>query len=722
MTPIIFGPDGKQLKVGTRIGKGGEGEIYAIEGASDRAIKFYTVADKTLREAKVKKMISDALAEKCKLIAFPITLLRDRSGHFVGFTMSKVNGSKALHELYSPGARKAAFPRADYRFLARTATNITRAVGAAHAANCVIGDINHSGFLISDQATATLIDADSFQIYDGAMRLPCIVGVPEYTPPELQGQRLDSVERTQNHDAFGLAVVIFQLLWMGRHPFSGRPHGGGDIPIEKAIKEFRFAYSKKRSVGMEAPPGVPSLSDFSPQLAAALESAFAPSGIQERPTARQWVALLEEFERSLRGCSANRLHHYPNEAHECPWCRMERTLGVLLFVPDFTQFHHATGFAPVVGDVASIWRMIERVPAPPPNVGQPNLTTPRVTPSAEAIAAKRNHWKPRAIGAALVGLAIGIVAVAPQLILLAVIAAVVAVTQFVKRPSDEQKFVKRYEDIQAQFMRAEQQRQARSSTAEFDKLKSSLTTLKTEFDGLGAEMRRRINAYNANRREEHLNEFLEKFQIRQFKIPQIGPAKLAVLTSYGIETAADVTSAAVQRVPGFGSINSKPLLDWRKDREARFVYNPNPTQADHLKTNMIKAEIAKRGAEIKAQLSTGPERLSKLAAMIRQQQLTPELILQQLHEQKTQAVADLNYLGLPIPNVAPIRQATSAPMPAGAPRPYSPGGQTAPGQTPGCPSCGGRMILRTARRGRGAGRRFYGCARYPGCRGTRSYP
>jgi hypothetical protein len=195
-----------------------------------------------------------------------------------------------------------------------------------------------------------------------------------------------------------------------------------------------------------------------------------------------------------------------------------------------------------------------------------------------------------------------------------------------------------------------------------------------------------------------------------------------MLTSYGIETAADVTSASVQQVPGFGPVTSKPLLDWRKEREAHSVYNPNPTSVDQLKINVIKADIAKRRVEISAQLSTRPERLSRLAAMIRQQQLSVELVLQQLHARKTQAVADLSYLGLSIPNVAPLPQATPAPMPAGAPRPYSPGGQTPLGQTPRCPHCGGRMVLRTARRGRGAGRRFYACTRYPGCRGTRSYP
>jgi len=38
-----------------------------------------------------------------------------------------------------------------------------------------------------------------------------------------------------------------------------------------------------------------------------------------------------------------------------------------------------------------------------------------------------------------------------------------------------------------------------------------------------------------------------------------------------------------------------------------------------------------------------------------------------------------------------------------------------------CPKCNSRMELRTARRGRNAGGNFYGCSRFPTCRGTRDY-
>jgi hypothetical protein len=43
-----------------------------------------------------------------------------------------------------------------------------------------------------------------------------------------------------------------------------------------------------------------------------------------------------------------------------------------------------------------------------------------------------------------------------------------------------------------------------------------------------------------------------------------------------------------------------------------------------------------------------------------------------------------------------------------------------PSDGPLCPRCGRSMVERTARRGRHAGSRFFGCSGYPACRGTRT--
>lgn len=39
--------------------------------------------------------------------------------------------------------------------------------------------------------------------------------------------------------------------------------------------------------------------------------------------------------------------------------------------------------------------------------------------------------------------------------------------------------------------------------------------------------------------------------------------------------------------------------------------------------------------------------------------------------------------------------------------------------SPECPVCGSHMVKRTAKKGRRAGETFWGCSKYPSCRGTR---
>lgn len=39
-----------------------------------------------------------------------------------------------------------------------------------------------------------------------------------------------------------------------------------------------------------------------------------------------------------------------------------------------------------------------------------------------------------------------------------------------------------------------------------------------------------------------------------------------------------------------------------------------------------------------------------------------------------------------------------------------------------CPKCGNAMVLRQAKKGQNAGQQFWGCSKFPKCRGTLRYP
>ena len=710
---------GKPTKVGKLIGKGGEGAVFAL--GDDRAVKIYAIPD-ARREAKITAMIKAGLAHGSDLIAFPSAVARQNNGSFAGFAMRKVQGYTSLHDLYAPGSRKIHFPKADYRFTIRAAANIARAIAKVHELGVVIGDINHSGILISDQAMAALIDADSFQF--GPSHL-CRVGVAEYTPPELQGQRLERVIRTRNHDAFGLAVVIFQLLFMGRHPLLGR-YSGGEMPLERAIAENRFAYSLSRQVGMTPPPGACQLSDFPLYIGQAFEAAFAPSATA-RPTASQWATSLEEFERSLTRCSANSMHFFPSAGAPCIWCRMEQALGILLFLPTYdfgsgSDFKDpgAAGF-----NLGAVWAAIEAVRFPDPASFQPALSPVSPTPSEEAKQAKGSQNNQRMIGYLSLAVALVVLFLSPALWPVYGAVAWFGVAKAFGSPGgDTRRFVVKYEQAERAYLAALDSWRTRTGVEEMRALREALREAKAELEQLPQTEKRRLAEHEASRRDRQLHDFLETFQIRRANLRGLGPAKIAALSSYGVDTAADIVRGRVLAVPGFGEATARPLLQWRDKVAARFVYRAQPSATELQELQRIRQSCSSQAASLRAKLSKGRGDLQRATSTLTERLKTADPAIARANEEREQAKADLTLLGLPIPTVRPPaakvgRKPIYAPVYVPKSKPVrTPGLQTTSGLS--CPTCGGRMIRRQARRGRNAGSHFWGCAAFPRCRGTRS--
>lgn len=68
-----------------------------------------------------------------------------------------------------------------------------------------------------------------------------------------------------------------------------------------------------------------------------------------------------------------------------------------------------------------------------------------------------------------------------------------------------------------------------------------------------------------------------------------------------------------------------------------------------------------------------------------------------------------------------VKTGVSAPVPASAHMSAAPmtanSFTTPPLPPPSCPKCGAAMVMRTAKKGANAGSQFWGCSRYPECRG-----
>src|SRR5689334_16285140 len=267
----------RPVHMGKQIGRGGEGGVYEVAGNPSLLAKVYH--KKPLPEeqvAKLQAMVSIWSQDLETIAAWPRALLLDPvSRKPTGILMTKMDGAHQLHELYGTTNRRRNFPEVGWHHLVLGARNTAAAFQTLHSAGIVVGDVNQGNLLVDKGMCVRMIDCDSFQITAGSRTFNCPVGTPHFTPPELQSLKLREVARTANHDRFGLAILIFHLLFVGRHPFAGRFRGVGDLSIEKAIAERRFAFSRDKAATLVDPPPASLLIDDLPASVGALfERAF----------------------------------------------------------------------------------------------------------------------------------------------------------------------------------------------------------------------------------------------------------------------------------------------------------------------------------------------------------------------------------------------------------------------------------------------------------------
>jgi DNA-binding helix-hairpin-helix protein with protein kinase domain len=273
-------------------------------------------------------------AHKHSSIAWPLDLLRTagQRPRTVGFLMPRVSEMQRIIDFFNPKTRREKCPLFNYFYLHRTARNLVTAVRALHERGYVIGDVNESNILVSNRALVTLVDTDSFQVWDGEKGLVyrCRVGKPEYTPPELQGKSFAQLDRQPVHDLFGLGVILFQLLMEGTHPFAGTYTKSADPPpYEKRIAAGHFPHAKVPGLPYQPSPTSPAFECLHPILQHLFVRCFQDGHLNPvlRPDTQAWQWGLEEAENALATCWVNDQHLYGSHLTACPWCERTKLLG-----------------------------------------------------------------------------------------------------------------------------------------------------------------------------------------------------------------------------------------------------------------------------------------------------------------------------------------------------------------------------------------------------------
>jgi DNA-binding helix-hairpin-helix protein with protein kinase domain len=531
---------GREVGIGRCLGQGGEGAVYSLPMLPKAVAKIYARRPDGPTSRKLAAMVQLATEELATCAAWPQNLLLDpRTGDAAGFLMPRIDGHREIHRLYGPSDRKTAFPDASWAFLVRVARNVASAFDTVHRHGHVIGDVNQGNVVVSRDATVRLIDCDSFQITHLGRTYHCRVGVPLFTPPELQGKKLDCIERTADHDSFGLAVLVFQLLFMGRHPFAGR-HPERAIPAEAAIREGLFAFGGAAAAqGWEPPPFSLRLRDVSPPVARLFQRAFGPGAVagEPRPSAAEWVPTLDAFEPRLVTCCDDPRHVYA-PVNGCPWCRIENEGG-----PSY--FFLPQGTAADAFDLAAAWRAIEAVRSPgKAPVPAPPAPEPAAAPGLSTLALRALRG--------LIGPLLG------------------SQEQGPRANGAEEGLQAALENVR----RLEEQWRGLCGDEPFERLRDELGRAKADLEGLGAVESREWQELTERYRAAKLPDHLRTFPFEFARIPGLGSAEIARLAARNITTAADVTAERLMAIHGIDLGLVRGLLLFKRMAARAFNFDP----------------------------------------------------------------------------------------------------------------------------------------------------
>jgi eukaryotic-like serine/threonine-protein kinase len=317
---------GNTLKLGERLGKGGQGIVRRVTNHPGLAVKF--ISGRPARPLEeIRRLPLAGLP-----IAAPVTLLH---GHG-GYVMRLADDMSSLQELVPPqfGDKHDLLwygATGGLRRRLRVAAKTAGALAQLHGLAMVYVDLNPGNVMVSRDRLldeVLLIDADNI---DTISQVSSGLGTYRYFAPE----RLRGISGpTTLTDAHSLAVLVFALLTM-RHPFQGEQAEDleGDAAVAtgdvlRMADEGQFAYIDHPSdESNRSSAGIPRRFVLSPVLRELAESTFI-AGMRDsvsRPSVSVWCDALWRAEGHVIDCAASDCNwSYYRDQDACPSCETLR--------------------------------------------------------------------------------------------------------------------------------------------------------------------------------------------------------------------------------------------------------------------------------------------------------------------------------------------------------------------------------------------------------------
>lgn len=239
--------DGTSFQLLKRLGGGGEGDVFSTPKLPNKVVKIYNSQHlDTYRKEKIQLMLSRKI--NCAGICWPEKAVFNQNNEFVGYVMPEAKGRTPQRSIFIKPLFEKYFPNWKRTDLVQLCITILEKIEYLHGNNIIIGDINPENILIASPTEVYFVDCDSYQI-EG---FPCPVGTVNFTAPELQGKRYDTLLRSFGNEYFSVATLLFMLMMPGKPPYSQQ---GGGSPAEN-IRGMNFSYPFGEASNRQQPEGL----------------------------------------------------------------------------------------------------------------------------------------------------------------------------------------------------------------------------------------------------------------------------------------------------------------------------------------------------------------------------------------------------------------------------------------------------------------------------------
>jgi DNA-binding helix-hairpin-helix protein with protein kinase domain len=306
------------------------------------------------------------------LLAWPTHVVEREGSIFSGFLMPKVFPEQAvsLNDYF----RQLITPR----HLSDNERCLTSRLALCRSLAGIVADLHRQGHYVVDFKPENLLifrkscipcflDNDGFSIAGkGAQRFPAAAFTPEYACPELLSGSSSSAAGDEAQDRFALAVLLFQVMNYGIHPFQGVLRVATEdceTTLDSKIRGGLYAY------GIDENPRVGPIPASNHECLPAatrhlFDRAFGADSPDTRPSAAQWRQHFNEYLTVSKPFAKCQRHpdsamHIHFKEHPCAECR-RMTLQVVVQANEDASFPDSTMAAPPAQSVSIERRRVPR--------------------------------------------------------------------------------------------------------------------------------------------------------------------------------------------------------------------------------------------------------------------------------------------------------------------------------------------------------------------------